>query len=265
MKLNLKTLLLVGAVATAASGSVFANTNIIPGSTGDGSLFLNVVDQTSQTSYTLDLSAFSASNKVNEFNGSAGQSFTLTGDANWSSFTNSIVSGDTVVFNVVGADTSKTAQAQISFTSAGTVGANTTNTQIRNQSWDAFLNAVNSTQQASTTSIFASASGNAAAYAGTGVQSAGGVPNTYATVGTAMNFYNLTATSVTGNNLTKPAPSVYAGTWNLTDLSTLTYSVSSVPLPMPLTLLLSGLALMGVIARRGKSQSGDVSLSGLAA
>jgi len=104
MKLNRKTTLLVGALAVAASSSVFANTNIIPGSTGDGSLFLNVIDQTSQTSYTLDLSALNATDKVNEFNGNVSQSFTLTGDANWTSFTNSVAAGDTVVYNVVGND-----------------------------------------------------------------------------------------------------------------------------------------------------------------
>jgi hypothetical protein len=91
------------------------------------------------------------------------------------------------------------------------------------------------------------------------------MPDTTAAVGTALKFYNLTATSASGNNLTTSIQTTYAGTWDLTNLSTLTYSVSSVPLPMPLTLLLSGLALMGVIARRGKSQSSDVSLSGLAA
>jgi hypothetical protein len=264
MKLNRKTTLLVGALAVAASGSVFANTNITPGSTGDGSLFLNVVDQTSQTSYTLDLSALNASDKVNEFNGSVSQSFTLTGDANWTSFTNSVAAGDTVVYNVVGNDTLKTANAQIAFTTAGATG-NTTNTQIRNNNFDPFINAVNSSTNTSTTSLFASASGNAPAYAGSAFQTAAGVPNTFVTAGTAVAFYNLTTTSVTGNNLTKPAATQYAGTWDLTNLSTLTYSVSSVPLPMPLTLLLSGLALMGVIARRGKSQSSDVSLSGLAA
>jgi len=63
----------VAAFAIAASGPVFANTNIIPGSLGDGSLFLNVVDQTAQTSYTLDLSALNASDRVNEFNGSVFQ------------------------------------------------------------------------------------------------------------------------------------------------------------------------------------------------
>lgn len=264
MKLNLKTLLLVGAVATAASGSVFANTNIIPGSAGDGSLFLNVVDQTAQTSYTLDLSALNAGDHVLEFNGNAGQSFTLTGDANWSSFTSSIGAGDSVVYNVVGGNNLAGQSKTFWFTSTAAVG-NTTNQQLRNNNIDSFINAVNSTAQASTTSLFASAASNAAAYAGTSFQTAAGVPNTFTNVGTAANFYSLATTSATGNNLTKPVPNVYAGTWNLTDLSTLTYSVSSVPLPMPLTLLLSGLALMGVIARRGKSQSSDVSLSGLAA
>jgi hypothetical protein len=261
MKLNLKTMLLVGAVAAAGSSSVFANTNITSGTTGDGSLILNVVDQTSLTSYTLDLSAANASNHVLEFNGNTSQSFTLN-DANWTSFTSSVGANDTVVFNVVG-DITTQGHNQFTFTTSAAVG-NTTNSQIRNNSIDSFINAVNATTQTSTTSLFATSAGNFAAYAGSSLQTAAGVPNTFSAVGTAVSFYNLTA-AASGNNLIKPAPTVYAGTWDLTNLSTLTYSVSSVPLPMPLTLLLSGLALMGVIARRGKSQSSDVSLSGLAA
>ena len=60
MKLNLSSRLLAGALVLAASGSVFANTNITDGTAGNGSLFLNVVDLTAGTDYVLDLSASSA-------------------------------------------------------------------------------------------------------------------------------------------------------------------------------------------------------------
>jgi hypothetical protein len=262
MKLNVKASLLAGAVAVAATGAAFANTTIAPGSTGDGSLFLNVVDTTSQTSYTLDLSAVNSSDHVKGFAGVSGapQSFTLN-DANWASFTSSIAAGDNVVYDVIGGITTVGAN-QFTFTSSATVG-NTTNQQLKNNNVDAFINAVNSSTSTSAISLFASAAANGPAYAGSALQTAAGVPGTFSSVGTAVNFYNLSLNGTA--NLNKAKVTTYTGTWDLTNLSTLTYSVSSVPLPMPLTLLLSGLALMGVIARRGKSQSSDISLSGAAA
>lgn len=260
MKLNLKASLLVGAIAVAATGSAFANTAIAPGSSGDGSIFLNVWDSTQQTSFTLDLSALNTSDHVKEFNGGVAQQFTLTGDANWTSFTNSIAAGDTVLYDVVGGITSS-GKNQFTFTSGATVGS-TTNQQLKNNNIDPFINAVNATPQNSTTSLFATAATNPGAYAGTGLSTAAGIPDTSAAVGSAVAFYNLSLNGT--SNLTKAHVTTYAGTWDLTNLTTLTYSVPT-PLPMPLTLLLSGLALMGVIARRGKSQSSDVSLSGFAA
>ena len=271
MKLTRKTTLLVGALAVAASGSVFANTSIAPGSTGDGSLFLNVVDSTAGTSYTLDLSALNSSDKVNEFNGANPQSFTLTTDANWTAFTASIGATDNVTYNVVGGDTQQGSN-RFTFTSgaakgttAGQVGSST-NQMLKNNNVDPFINAVNASTNTSTTSIFVQSTGasaNPPAYAGTAYQQASGIPASFSAVGTAMAFYSLGLNGTV--NLNKATVTTYAGTWDLTNLSTLTYSVSAVPLPMPLTLLLSGLALMGVIARRGKSQPADVSLSGFAA
>lgn len=269
MKLNLKTTLLAGALAVAASGSVLANTSIAPGSTGDGSLFLNVIDTTSQTSYTLDLSALNAGNKIKEFNGNASQSFTLTSDANWTAFTAGVGASDNVVYDVVAGNTIVGAQsftftsAAATGTTAGSVGG-TTNQQLKNNNVDPFINAVNASTNTSTTSLFVQNTGanaNPPAYAGTAFQPASGIPSTFAAVGSAMSFYNLSLNGT--NTLTKATVTTYAGQWDLTNLATLSY-VSAVPLPMPLTLLLSGLALMGIIARRGKSQS-DISLSGAAA
>ena len=76
--------------------------------------------------------------------------------------------------------------------------------------------------------------------------------NTYAddaAIGTALAFYQDAASrSVIANGV------AFAGTWDLTSAGTLTYGgVSAVPLPTPLLLLLSGLGLMGVVARRSKT------------
>ena len=273
MKLNLKTLL-VGAVALTAAGSALANTTIANGGTGDGSLFLNVVDTTAATSYTLDLSALNASDHVKEFNGSVAQSFTLTGDANWTAFTSSIAAGDTVNYNVVG-DITLSGKNQFTFTSNSATGTGasqvggSTNTQLKNNNMDSFINAVNGSANTSTTSLFATNTGanaNTPAYFGASFVTASGLPLTTDAVGTAEKFYNLALNTANGtSNLNKALVTTYAGTWDLTNLSTLSYNVSAVPLPMPLTLLLSGLALMGIIARRGKSQSSDISFSGAAA
>jgi hypothetical protein len=112
--------------------------------------------------------------------------------------------------------------------------------------------------------LFAANSGpnaNTPAYFGASFVTASGLPLTTDAVGTPEKFYNLALNGT--SSLNKALVTTYAGTWDLTNLSTLSYNV--VPLPMPLTLLLSGLALMGIIARRGKSQSSDISFSGAAA
>jgi hypothetical protein len=272
MKLNLKTKLLVGAVALTAAGSVFANTNIASGATGDGSLFLNVVDTTAGTSYVLDLSATNATDHVKEFNGSLSQTFDLNADANWTTFKASTGATDALQYNVVGL-ISVSGQNQFTFTSnagtgttAGQVGSSSNQMVKNNAALDTFINAVNVSSTTSTSSLFVTNSGanaNAAAYFGGSFHPASGIPSTVDNVGTAMSFYNLGLNGTQALN--KAKVTTYAGTWDLTNLSTLTYSVSAVPLPMPLTLLLSGLALMGIIARRGKSQASDMSFSGAAA
>jgi hypothetical protein len=76
--------------------------------------------------------------------------------------------------------------------------------------------------------------------------------NAAASVGTSLPFYTLTqAKGATG--VTSAAPSTFAGTWSV-DLAddTLTYSVASLPTPLPagLWLLLSGLTGMGLLGRR---------------
>jgi hypothetical protein len=265
MKLNLTTRLLAGALVLAASGSVFANTNLADGQTGNSSIFLDVVDLTAGTDYVLDLSTIDATNHYNSFNAAASQSITLS-DANWTAF-KATTGTDEVQYNVVGFNTIKgdpgngglITSAAPTGTSQGSVGG-TTNSQVRNNSIDPYIALVNSSANTSTSSLFVTTSGpnaNPDAYFGTKFQLASGWPSTLADVGTQQTFYRLTAGS---NLLSKAAVTTY-GHWNLIG-DTLTYT--PVPLPMPVTLLLSGLALMGIISRRGKSGT-DVSFSGAAA
>jgi hypothetical protein len=269
MKLNLSTRLLAGALVLAASGSVFANTNIADGQTGNSSMFLDVVDLTAGTDYVLDLSTVNASNHYSSFNAAAAQTISLAGDANWTAF-KATTGSDEVQYNVVAFNTIKgdpangglITSAAPTGTSQGSVGG-TTNSQIRNNSIDPYIALVNSSATASTSSLFVTTSGpnaNPDAYFGTKFQLASGWPSTLADVGTAQTFYRLTA----GSNLLAKASVTTYGTWNLIG-DTLSYGPPiPTPLPMPVTLLLSGLALMGIISRRGKSGT-DVSFSGAAA
>ena len=102
--------------------------------------------------------------------------------------------------------------------------------------------------------MFATKSGTPAAYAGDQF-SLGTEGVTYtAAIGTAMGFYNYTLNGT--SNTTKANLVTFAGQWDLTSAGAFTYAVSSVPLPPGLTLLLSGVVLTTLIARRRNSNAG---------
>lgn len=272
MKVSFALKALVAAVALSAAGSAFAQTTISNGNTGDGSLFLNVWDSTNSTSYTLDLSATSvlgSTQHMNEFNGGGTLTFNLGSDSNWTSFLSGIGGSDSVQYNILGLNTPAGGVNQLDLTSnaakgttSGKVGS-TTNSQLSNISnINTFINAINTSGGASAISVTTNSSNPW--YYGTGNGIPSGVPNTLAALGTALSFYQL-ADAGTGN-LGKASVLTYAGTWNLTSAGLLSYgSVSAVPLPKSLVLLLSGLVLMGVIARRGKTGPSGDSFPGAAA
>jgi hypothetical protein len=83
-------------------------------------------------------------------------------------------------------------------------------------------------------------------------------------VGTSIAFFK-EVTNAPSSQLTKGVVTDLGGVWNFTQSGALSYTTSAVPLPTPLVLLLSGLGLMGVIARRGKSASGEPTFNGAAA
>ncbi len=276
MKIFFKLEAIVGVMALAAAGSAFANTGIANGQSGNGSVFLNVWDATNQTSYVYDTGLH-----LNSFTGTATSSYDLSSDANWTSFITAAGS-DALQYTVVAENSNGTTNTyNADFTSNATLGTgvgkvgSTSNDQLTQvASLDPYINAINLTAQSSTSSLTASALSNDAAYYGDsfnlgsgfkGGASVSGVP-IQAALGTSLKFYQLGLNGDGSTGSLKALVTTFAGTWDMTSAGLLTYTVAvqTVPLPKSWALLLSGLVLMGVIARRGKTADGD-SFSGFAA
>jgi hypothetical protein len=217
---------------------------------------------------------------LSTFTGTSNLSYNLSTDANWNAFLTGAGS-DALQYNVVGVTTNGPAgDYRVMFTSNAALGTkvgqigNTTNGTLQQvANLNPFIAAINASTSSTTNSLYVQDTGanaNDAAYFGSSYALGGGFSTTtttsgikdiYAT-GTATKFYELTPNGDINNISAKALVTAFAGTWNLVG-STLSYTVSSVPLPDSLGLLLGGVALMGLIARRGKSNDG-VGFSGTA-
>lgn len=263
---RMKSTVLLSVAALLAAGSAFANTTIKDGVTGDGSLILDVTDTTSQTSFMFD-----TGKTISSFNGNSNLSYDLSTDPNWVAFAATIASGDTVTYNVVGVDTVSSTNPQ-NFTLDGTSNApagtssgslgSIYNSQLKQISAvNSFISAVNNSTSATSNSLFATAAANKPAYAGSSFSLGTEKVTAGDVIGTAQGFYQWTLNGT--QNLTKANLATFAGQWNLTNGGALTY-IASTPLPPGLTLLLSGMALTALIARRRTSGTGSVSMGAAA-
>jgi len=251
MSITVKVRLLAGIAALACAGSALANTGTNLNQ-GVGDLFLNVIDTTNHTSYLFDTGISQAA-----FNGAVnGTPLNFSSDVNWTSFYSSHT-GDSFLFSVISATNTggRNATGTIFFTGATepspVVGANIGQAI---GTIDAFA-----TQAAGVTSSTSnSALLPTANYWGDDLREGLVSTNLFsdatqlsAAPGTALAFYSETSNALNDGN-TLATLSTFAGKWNL-NLGTGTLSYSAVPLPAPLVLLLSGLGLMGLVARRGKN------------
>ena len=254
MSLNFGTKVLAGAIAMAIGGAAMAQTTLDATTTGD--VFLNIVNTSNDTSFLYDTGISTAS-----FTSSTSFSVNLASDPNYQAF---IAASGTLDYSV------------ISSTSDGTVGTNKSNeftvdtTGViaplpvdllrsnlgqANTSISAFLVNADSTASATKNSVLlsgATAFWGAASNEGEVSENLfNGLLTPYddsTAPGAPLTFYQ---ESVTGgiNAL---------GTWDLNGAvatfagANVGTGPSPVPLPTPLLLLLSGLGLMGVVARRGK-------------
>jgi hypothetical protein len=256
MHADLHLKLIAGAVALAIGGTAMANTNLDGTSVGD--VFINIVDTTNNTSFLFDTGVSQAA-----FNGSTSQTFNFASDPNYVAFLAAEGGSDNVDYSVFSATKSST--QTVYFTSSVPVPAQTgqsgTNIGGAVGGIGAFLGTANSITSATTTSVnlsgineFGTAlnEGNIATLLlnNPNVTATGGYVDD-AALGTALAFYE-DAASRSGVSTYGVA---FAGTWDVSG-GIATYTVGNtapVPLPTPLLLMLSGLGLMGVVARRNKT------------
>jgi len=266
--------MLLGAAALGAAGHALAATT--NAGTG-GTIWLTVDDVTTGSSYVFDTGL-----TVSSFTGTTGYSETLS-SGNWTSFLatidgDSLTSTDVLHYAVVGVTCPQAGSPPtctpsgaspnlLDFTGTG-AQSNVANTKAAN-AWAAANNFLTNRANPASSDSFEGAGSLASLgwYAG-GYDSTfnSGVGNTdWSTPGTAMAFFQTQNTSTSGA-LTKGTYSTFAGTWDLSAAGVLTYTVPTVvPLPAPLLLLLSGLGLTGLVARRGKPGSDETRSGGAAA
>lgn len=258
----------VGAVALALSAHAFANTGV--GATG--TIWLSIDDHTTSTEYFFD-TGLSAQN----FNGSATLapiSFAGGNNAsNFSSFLSTIQGGnlststDAITYSVIGAasavvGTNTTQTRFVDFTSvgapngAGTNGASSTaNVNQEYGNINAFLGALGNPSGGS--SALGTAASSNQWFAGSGSANLDSllVANNGGLLNQALGFYQATGLLPATTN-PNGGLSAFAGSWSLnlaTDALNYTVSTSTVPLPAPLLLLLSGLGAMGIVGRRNRA------------
>jgi hypothetical protein len=247
--------MVAGAVALALSAHAFAVT-----STGaSGTIFLSIDDTTSNTEYLLDTGL-----NAQTFTGTSAKSFSFN-DSNFASFVASVgganlsTTTDSVTFSVIGGASSivapNTTQTRfVDFTSTNAPSASSTSSvNTAYGTIGSFLSALGNTSGGSSFVPVSNQSGEWAAGGNSANFNNDLVVSNGGSLSSALAFYQTTETQP-GNSNTLAGVSTFAGTWSLNlSTDTLNYNVSSVPLPAPLLLLLSGLGAMGIVGRRNRT------------
>jgi hypothetical protein len=236
-----------GAVALALSGGAFAATT----ADSAGTIFLTVDDVTAHTSYVFDtgLSATTFPDATFTKN--------LASDPNFQSFIATVQAGDAVTYAVIGGSqtTATPALYTVDFTAPTTVTPVAQNGSAVNTAWGELGPFLLTRANPSSGSSYASSAVETAAKWVDGgydtVFSSQNAAQDGTSLGIAMNFYDATTTKPSSIKLNSSTLGTFSGQWDFTSAGLLTYTTpSAVPLPAPLMLLLSGLGLMGIVARR---------------
>jgi hypothetical protein len=258
MSVKFKLTALAGALALAMGGTAMANTTLTASSpTGD--VWINVVDATNNTSFLYDTGV-----SLSSFNASGSYSYNFTGDANYAAFVGAQGGSDVIDYSVLSGtkSTATPAVGTVLFTSNQNPGP-VIGTSISNALTNAngFLSLANGVTSSTTNSALLNStytwgqvSAEQIVSTNLGVQWTQPGTGVGVLAGTAANFYDETSNALRSGS-TFATITQLAGTWNYNAATGIaSYGSSAVPLPTPLLLLLSGVGLMGVVARRNKSE-----------
>lgn len=252
---SLKVKVIAGAIALAASGT--ASAALFTGDTGNSSVILDVYDATSGTTFVKDLGL-----RLNDLFGASSTSLptiNLSTDSNWISF-ESIVAGaggsvSNDIYNVVALDTLgnrylTTTNASAASINTGTTGL--TNAQLKQfATTNPFLNTTNTYLTGTSSVHTADGTADSADFNYQFQTNWEGKANfdSTATVGTALNFYQLSLNGT--GNLTKinVAQNAAISQFLLTSDGLLTH-VSPVPEAETWAMMLVGIGLIVSLRRR---------------
>lgn len=253
MKFALKTIV----AAVALTAAVGAHAAIDTGSTGNGELFFNIWD--ANGSYTFDLNKTIDSFQSDvAASGAIDQSYALS---NFGTFLAGVADTSALKFNLVAADTSGARRLLTTFTVANS--PTTTNDSIRTiaTNVNSFAGSVNTLIGAADN---LTVNNGSVAWAGKvsfsdnpggilGFSNAGSLANnSYAS---GLNFMRIdaAATGVANSNYVPYADGSPVHVWVDTSDSTL-HIAAAVPEPESYAMLLAGLGMIGVIARRRRAK-----------